>query len=593
MDNEWTGGGGWLNAYSRQQNTKSAAKADTAKDKAPQPSQHGSASALLKWIQTPEANSIAKVAEQKAWKTFNAKYPNADKSKFEPQTDFTKDHTATSEIYFKAGPGNLINVFGSDSKYWSPEMKSALGIGQSSEGFPQQLTPSGLKGDSLPIPAVGFHDAAPSLKKIFNNQLNIYITPDQYFTTKFREVFQKTKLTHHSGKESKTWLAGPNMRYWPQQLNFAVWCATTGCGISREIFDNNYAMPENVRAFYKFHIYFTVRRILFQMGGIQSISALPGDPTFDQINNKYDVASYKRICNEFGVDPSSDFRFTRGANHGLGSVYIYVSNIGPSKEEGDIYPGGSKKFSDEGGSGSKGNLIYYIEPDDAAYGQADWFCPNVAEGLTQAGLSRINQSIEAFVYCVLGPQVNVRSSILGSGGRAKEAQSEFLVLVEDAIRQPDLAKSVQRYQLAVDQAKVRLNFAVCPGAWLMPARMVINTGSVIGYNNQLKQAVPGMKLGVNDEVNKGTKKAALKLMAGGPTKINPPNSHPSNPIHSGVSPHTPRVTATQPEEQTPQPEDQTPQPAGVGGLPPSHENNKAAIAVAAVGVAALIYAFMR
>ena len=115
--------------------------------------------ALLKWIQTPQANSIAKVAEQKAWKTFNAKYPNADKSKFEPQTDFTKDQTATSEIYFKAGPGNLINVFGSDSKYWSPEMKSALGIGQSSEGFPQQLTPSGLKGDSLPIPAVGFHDA--------------------------------------------------------------------------------------------------------------------------------------------------------------------------------------------------------------------------------------------------------------------------------------------------------------------------------------------------------------------------------------------------------------------------------------------------
>ena len=589
MDNEWTGGGGWLDAYSRQQRTKSAAKADTAKDKAPQPSQQSSASALLKWIQTPEANSIAKVAEQKAWKTFNAKYPNADKSKFEPQTDFTKDHTATSEIYFKAGPGNLINVFGSDSKYWSPEMKSALGVGQSSEGFPQQLTPSGLKGDSLPIPAVGFHDAAPSLKKIFNNQLNIYVTPDQYFTTKFREIFQKTKLTHHSGKESKTWLAGPNMRYWPQQLNFAIWCATTGCGISREIFDNNYAMPENVRAFYKFHIYFTVRRILFQMGGIQSISALPGDPTFDQINNKYDVASYKRICNEFGVDPSSDFRYTAGANHGLGSVYIYASYIGPSKEEGDIYPGGAKTFSDEGGKGKDGNLIYYIEPDDAAYGQADWFCPNVAEGLTQAGLSRINQSIEAFVYCVLGSQVNVRSSILGSGGRAKEAQSEFLVLVEDSIRQPDLAKSVQRYQLAVDEAKVRLNLAVCPGAWLMPARMVINMGTVIGYNNQLKQAIPGMKLGVNDEVNKSTKKSGLKLMAGGPTKINPPNRHPSNPIHKQATQKKGPATeeGKSPEDQTPQPEEQKPDSSE------THENNKVAIAIGAVGVAALIYAVMR
>ena len=70
--------------------------------------------------------------------------------------------------------------------------------------------------------------------------------------------------------------------------------------------------------------------------------------------------------------------------------------------------------------------------------------------------------------------------------------------------------------MAVDQAKVRLNLAVAPGAWLMPARMVINTESTIGYNNKLKQAVPGLKLGVNDQVNHGMKKAALQLMAGGP-----------------------------------------------------------------------------
>ena len=71
--------------------------------------------------------------------------------------------------------------------------------------------------------------------------------------------------------------------------------------------------------------------------------------------------------------------------------------------------------------------------------------------LTPAGLSRINHSIQAFVYCVLGSQVNVQSSILDSGGRAKEAQTVFLSLLDGAIIQPDIAKSVQRYQLAVDQ----------------------------------------------------------------------------------------------------------------------------------------------
>ena len=117
----------------------------------------------------------------------------------------------------------------------------------------------------------------------------------------------------------------------------------------------------------------------------------------------------------------------------------------------------------------------------------------------------------------MGAQVNVklRSSILGSGGRAKEAQSEFLVLMEDSIRQPDLAQSVQRYQLAVDQAKVRLNLAVAPVTWLMPANMIIDTASVVAYNNKLKQAVPGTKLGVINELNIDTKKSALKLMEGG------------------------------------------------------------------------------
>ena len=92
------------------------------------------------------------------------------------------------------------------------------------------------------------------------------------------------------------------MKYWPQQLNFAVFCATQGCGISREIFDRDFSLTPQIRAFYQFHVYFTIRRALYQMGDIQSMSALPGDPTFSQFSNHYDVASYKRICGEFGID---------------------------------------------------------------------------------------------------------------------------------------------------------------------------------------------------------------------------------------------------------------------------------------------------
>ena len=195
--------------------------------------------------------------------------------------------------------------------------------------------------------------------------------------------------------------------------------------------------------------------------------------------------------------------------------------------------------------------------------------------MTQAGLSRINQSIEAFVYCILGAQVNVRSSILGEGGRAKEAQTEFLTLMEDAIRQTDLAKSVQKYQLAVDQAKVRLNLAVCPG----------KNDHQHGKHSGLQQQAHASE-SVNNDVNLGTKKAALQLMDGGPSKINPPNSHPSNPIHkAAMTAQSPRPNVEQTSERLPI---ESKKPT-IEEKTPQHEINKTAVIVGVVGVVALLF----
>jgi len=282
--------------------------------------------ALLKWMETPEAKKIAASAQEKAWNDLLQQYPHADKSKFQIYATFSKNHTATGEVFLKGSSGVLSSVFGSDKRYWGKEMKTALGI-DDVDGFPYQLSPLKTK-TPLPIPAVAFTQPAPSINRIFANLIPIYVTPDSFFTVQFREIFEQTRLKHNSAAESRIWSGGPNMKYWPQQLNFAVFCATQGCGVSREIFDSGVTMSEQIRAFYKFHVYFTVRRILLQMGGIQSVSALPGDPTFAIWNNKYDIASYKRICAEFGIPPTADFRFTGGKNHGLGFVYVGVTGHG-------------------------------------------------------------------------------------------------------------------------------------------------------------------------------------------------------------------------------------------------------------------------
>jgi len=145
---------------------------------------------------------------------------------------------------------------------------------------------------------------------------------------------------------------------------------------------------------------------------------------------------------------------------------------------------------------------------------------------------------------------------------------------------------MERYQLAVDEAKVRLNLAVCPGMWLMPARM-INTESTVGYN-KLEQAIAGMKLGVNNEVNSGTKKAALKLMAGGPSKINPPNSHPSNPIYkAAMAAQTGKLQQEQ-EEPTSDHGLQKIEPVQSDQIL-QHKTSKTAVIIGVVGLATLLF----
>ena len=330
------------------------------------------------------------------------------------------------------------------------------------------------------------------------------------------------------------------MGFWQQQLNFAVWCATTGCGVSRELLfgqaNNNLQLSEQLRTFYQFHVYYTTRIILYEMGGIQSKNALPDDPVFSEISNPYDVAAYKRICAEFGIAPSTDFRYTRGKNGGLGTVYIGATGLGDIATDyhypdPDLALFNDERITDRSNSDYKANGISFMRNDQGADKQVEYFVPDYANGFTPAGLGRLNRSIEAFGYCILGAQANTRSSIIGTLGTARNTQTDFLVLVDDSIKTLTVSNEPAKYQTAITATKVRLNFVVARGVLLLPARMIINTESVAGYNNNLRRATDDMKLGVNNQVNQGTKKASLKTMAGGPSKVNPPNSHPSNQIH--------------------------------------------------------------
>ena len=141
--------------------------------------------------------------------------------------------------------------------------------------------------------------------------------------------------------------------------------------------------------------------------------------------------------------------------------------------------------------------------------------------------------------------------------------------------------------------------------------MVINTESIVGYNNMLVITDASMKLGVNNNVNRETHKASLKLMAGGPSKIDPPNTHPANPIHKqavqaqGLAPAKapPQAPTGQVATPTPPPQATTDTPAVAPPQAPTgtpavaasiepHHVNRALIAVGALPLAGFV-AWMR
>ena len=485
------------------------------------------------------------------WGRFKAKYPHADRSKFHlDDTDgvrniYFDDHWAWGETKH-------------DSSAFSRDEVSALGRMSS---FPMELT---LSSNRYPVPGVSFSESCSDISGELVN-LDIYVTPTNSFQAKMRNVFKKTVVPFWSSKQCYAWLGAPNYKYWPQQLNFAVWCATCGCGISLVELGK---WPSIIQGFLKFHVYFTVRRVLYELG-----VPLPDEDAFVQINNTYSKSTFEALCNEFGV-VNADFRWIRGRNHGLGDVFEYYSGEGYRNVhvdrgydvEANTWPSKRHLFKDEGGDDGKGNLISLIRNDDAV-AQYSWFVPSRGIGLTRRGMGRINRSLEAFVYCVLGAQVNIRSGIVGNSGGAVEAQQEMLKLFESAVIEEDLSTSVQRYQLAVQEAKLRLDLAIAPGIWLMPSNLVINTESIVGYNNELQKADENMQFGVNVCVNEKSKAVGIKHNLGD-SKVKLPHR-----VTKDVVDRKPEIKPKVEKEPT--------KPVSVED---SHETNKAAWMIGAVGL---------
>ena len=361
--------------------------------------------------------------------------------------------------------------------------------------FPSEI----IYNKEVKYPISDYKSEPTDISELLTN-LTIFVSENQSFEIKVKDIYNES-TRHKSLKEVRKWLKEPSLDYWTQQLNFAVWAASTGCGIGADMLINTKWDPMII-SFLRFHVAFTVRRILYELG-----APLPNDEIWSLTGNRWGKDSWEKLRNEFRLsDP--DFRVHETISfYDLEKISIHQTGYGIWQKENSGYLKTPFKFV----NGFKESLVAWVDRD-IKY-PFNYFITREGKGLTMAGLSRLNRSIEAYVYCILGSQVNTRSSIIGNSGSSEETHQEFLVLFESSIIENDITKSIQRYQLSIQEAKVKLDLAISPECWLLPSNMVLNRESVTGYNNKLQKASKDMRFGVND-INNETKNVGVITMEG-------------------------------------------------------------------------------
>ena len=339
------------------------------------------------------------------------------------------------------------------------------------------------------------HWSAFKVKTVNIIDQNIVVTSDgKSFQVSFPDVSEKYILPYvKSDAVVQRWRTDW-MRFWQNQLNFAVWCATTSCGVD---FNNHLKETGMIGSLFRFHVYYQTRRILFEMA-----AALPQDASWNAFDNKYNRSAYERTCKEFHVDINADWRQKQSDNQGLGMLYNYITNIGyQDLGKGTEYD--TKWYSFTQATTNDIMHIDYIAQGTEANSAWTTFILDDSNGFTRAGVERISDSIRTYCWAILGSQSQTRTDILGTG-TAFDAQKQFLANIEDAINSPvDLPSQIARYQSTLKYARSKVDFVYGIGLYMSPSNMELRIGTIQDYNNKIVIANEGegLTLGLNDETN--------------------------------------------------------------------------------------------
>ena len=248
---------------------------------------------------------------------------------------------------------------------------------------------------------------------------------------------------------------------WQSQLNFAVFCASSACGVSVEHLN---AKEPMIRSIYRFHVYYHIRRIL----KILEIP-LPYENSFNQYNNPYNHEKFIGICSEYGVSNN----LTKWRNQKYFSTW--QSRAWETGKPGMSYIN-ENSFS-----------RWIIEKSD---------------GLTTLGLQKLSESVRDYVYLILTSQTSTRGPIVGHEARNLDAQRTFLNTFENIVnRRVNIPEDIRRFQKTLQYARSKVDYAIGEFVYMLPSDMNLQIGNIRNYNNKILISSPSFKIGTNVKIN--------------------------------------------------------------------------------------------
>ena len=367
---------------------------------------------------------------------------------------------------------------------------------------------------------------------------NVYTSSNTYFKTSYRDIIQQIEISiPYIEVFFNEFSYGPK-KYYQNQLSFALWLSTTGCGISKEmLLSQSEPLQQSILIF---HAYYQTRRFLKRLK-----VPLPNDPFFNQENNYYDPSVYEEICSEFNISKNDSFR-------------IKISQFIPIE------------------------ILFKKIP--LVPNELKQFIIDKADGLTEPGIRYLNDSIRTYSWLILGSQAQTRTTIIGLG-KELDAQHQYLKNLEAAIaREEDLSKSISDYQDTLKYARSKLDYVIAYGCYMCPSNMNLKIGTVNDYNNMIQEATDDMKIGVNTQINSDIKKNTST-----PTKDTPtPTTNTPTNSSTNKTTNTTNTTSLKNSLNTPTPKPTT-DDAATDTL--SHYDKKDIIMAGAIGLILFLYIY--